>query len=159
MSQLATENFVFTDISVAQDTGFEIKPGVASSWFDPLTAGQGWFVDVIENTDGSLQLFVSWFTYANDEPPAGEDLSFGTSQHRWFTASGPVDGATATMELFQNSGGRFNDPRDTLSQRVGTLTMAFQNCNEATLTYSFDTGPGGSGTIDVVNLTPDSVCN
>jgi cyclophilin family peptidyl-prolyl cis-trans isomerase len=157
-SDLTDTNFAFTTISVAPEDAFEISPGIASSWYNPQTDGQGWFVDVIEDAPGVLRLFVAWFTYDDEAPPADEELDFGSEQHRWFTASGPVSGASATMDLFRNAGGQFNNPRATASERVGTLTMTFQSCGEATLEYDFEVGDGGSGEIDVVNLTPDSVC-
>lgn len=157
-SDLVDENFVFTSISVAPEDEFEISPGIASSWYNPQTDGQGWFIDVIEDAPGSLRLFVAWFTYDDEAPPSAEDLSFGSNQHRWFTASGPVSGASATMDIFRNASGQFNNPRTTASERVGTLTMTFQSCTEATLEYDFDVGDGGTGQVDVVNLTPDSVC-
>ncbi len=159
VSDLVAANLVFSDISVIPGATFEITQGVASSWFNPAWPGQGWFVDVIEAADGSLELFVSWFTYNNDPPPADEDLSFGSDQHRWFTAIGPVSGASATMDLFRNVSGRFNVAREAPSERVGTLTMTFRSCTEATIAYNFEVGEGRSGQISAVNLSPDADCD
>ncbi|MEM9300905.1 MAG: peptidylprolyl isomerase [Pseudomonadota bacterium] len=154
----AESSFIFTTVRVVEDQPFAINPGVAGSWFNADQAGQGFFVDVIEDADGTRRLFVSWFTFNNEDPPAEEDFTFGATQQRWFTALGPIDGDTATMDLFRSSGGVFDDPREAATDPVGTLTMRFTGCGNAVISYSFSEGDGGSGEIPVVRLSPDVFC-
>lgn len=155
---LRPENMITTTIRVVDEAGFAINAGVAGSWFDPATAGQGWFVDVIQDAEGRFELFVAWFTFDLGEPTAEEDLTFGSSRHRWFVAQGPITGDRAEMVLFRSRGGVFDDPREAPRDPVGTLTMRFLDCERAELSYRFEAGAGGSGTIDALRLSPDVFC-
>jgi hypothetical protein len=49
------------------DDTFQINPGLSGAWFNPDTVGQGFFVDVLPDTD---LVFMSWFTY--DTAPPGD---------------------------------------------------------------------------------------
>ncbi|MEM9301622.1 MAG: peptidylprolyl isomerase [Pseudomonadota bacterium] len=158
---ITTDNYVFTEVTVVDEgvapvSTFVVDPGVTGAWFNPATAGQGWLLDVYPGNDGNLEMFLAWFTYAAGEPPADEG-AFGSSQHRWFTASGTVDGDTATLTIFRNTGGVFNDPRSTELEAVGTMTVVFTSCSEAVMSWVFDT-EGGTGEVAITRLTPDSFC-
>lgn len=149
------ENLVLTSVSVRPEGSFEANEGLSGTWFDPDTAGQGFLMDLFPAGE-ALQIFVAWFTYAQSEPDPGEVSTFGTIQHRWFTASGEVDGNLAELTITANRGGVFNDARETSSGPVGTMAIEFRDCTSASLSFAFDGGP--SDTIDIVRLTPDVFC-
>jgi cyclophilin family peptidyl-prolyl cis-trans isomerase len=153
------ENLVFTNVRLAEDPlpSFEINPGLSGAWFNPATSGQGWLLDVVAREAG-LEMFAAWFTYDVNPPAADETDGFGSRQHRWFTALGDVSGDTAVMDVFLNSGGVFNDPRETQSEPVGSMTIQFSDCTNAQLTFDFDASDELDDSLDIVRLSPDVFC-
>jgi peptidyl-prolyl cis-trans isomerase A (cyclophilin A) len=155
---LQSENMVFAEVRVADVLStFEINPGLSGAWFNPETSGQGWLIDVIERETG-LGFFVAWFTYDVDPPAADELDGFGSRQHRWFTASGDVSGDTAVLDIFLNSGGVFNDPRETTLEPVGSMTIQFSDCTNAQLSFDFDDSDDNDGSVEIIRLSPDVFC-
>ena len=155
---LLTENMVFAEVHVTDvPPVFQINPGLSGAWFNPATSGQGWLIDVIERETG-LEFFVAWFTYDVNPPAADELDGFGSRQHRWFTASGSVSGDTALLEIFLNSGGVFNDPRETMSEPVGSMTIQFSDCTNAQLSFDFDDSDDKDDSVDIIRLSPDVFC-
>jgi hypothetical protein len=114
-------------------------------------------IDVIEK-ETALELFVAWFTYDGAPPPMDETGGFGSRQHRWFTASGSVSGDTAVLDIYLNSGGMFNDPAETMSEVVGSMTIQFFNCTNAQLSFDFDASDDKDGNVDIIRLSPDVFC-
>jgi len=156
--ELIRENMVMAEVRVAQVLStFEINPGLSGAWFNPDTSGQGWLIDVIERETG-LEFFVAWFTYDVNPPAADEIGGFGSRQHRWFTASGSVSGDTAVLDIFLNSGGVFNDSRETASEAVGSMTIQFSDCTNAQLSFDFDASDDNDGSVDIIRLSPDVFC-
>ncbi len=150
------ENLVFSNVRLALPS-FEINPGLSGAWFNPATPGQGWLFDVIERETG-LELFVAWFTYDVNPPAADEVDGFGSGQHRWFTAFGSVSGDTAVLEILLNSGGVFNDPRETMSESVGSMMIQFSDCINAQLSIDFDASDDNDGNVNIIRLSPDVFC-
>ena len=155
------DNMVIAEVRVAvvrdEPPSFEINPGLSGAWFNPETSGQGWLIDVIERETG-LGFFVAWFTYDVDPPTADELDGFGSRQHRWFTASGDVSGDTAVLDIFLNSGGVFNDPRETTLEPVGSMTIQFSDCTNAQLSFDFDDSDDNDGSVEIIRLSPDVFC-
>ena len=153
------ENLVFSNVVLAEDPppSFEINPGLSGAWFNLATSGQGWLLDVVERETG-LEMFVAWFTYDVNPPAADETDGFGSRQHRWFTALGSVSGDMAVMDIFLNSGGVFNDPRETESEPVGNMTIQFSDCINAQLSFDFDASDEFDDSLDIVRLSPDVFC-
>lgn len=172
------ENMVIAEVRLADVVvmpTFEINPGLSGAWFNPETSGQGWLIDVIERevaAEGitaiesdteiarvtSLEVFVAWFTYDVNPPGADEADGFASRQHRWFTALGGVAGDTAILDIFLNTGGVFNDPRETTVASVGSMTIVFSDCTNAHLSFDFDASDDNDGSLDVVRLSPDVFC-
>lgn len=150
------ENLVFSNVRLALPS-FEINPGLSGAWFNPATSGQGWLFDVIEKATG-LEFFVAWFTYDVNPPVGDETDGFGSRQHRWFTAFGSVSGDTAVLDIFLNSGGVFNDPRETMSESVGRMTIQFSDCTNAQLSFDFDASDDNDGSVAIIRLSPDVFC-
>jgi cyclophilin family peptidyl-prolyl cis-trans isomerase len=157
--ELIRENMVIAEVRVAQVLStFEINPGLSGAWFNPDTSGQGWLIDVIERETG-LEFFVAWFTYDVNPPAADEIDGFGSRQHRWFTAAGSVSGDTVVLDIFLNSGGVFNDSRETASEAVGSMTIQFSDCTNAQLSFDFDASDDNDGSVDIIRLSPDVFCH
>ena len=85
--------------------------------------------------------FFAWYTYA----PGGQAIG-GAASQRWFTAqTAYTAGARSfSLPLFQTTGGIFDTPTvplpSTQSANVGSATMVFASCTNATLTYNFSAG-------------------
>lgn len=104
----------------------DINPGMDGSWFDPDTVGQGFFIDAHEGAGGDGFIFVSWFTYGSETH----------SGQRWLTAQGAFDGSQTTIDLFETTGGSFDDSTAVDTVPVGTITIGFDDCQTASLSYS-----------------------
>ncbi len=152
---IGSSDFTAPDLAVRQidlpsaPAGFAINAGMSGAWFDPDTAGQGMLFDVIPATN---TFFLAWFTYEEAQP----GTKVGTAEHRWLTAQGPYANGIAELSLTQSEGGVFNDPTAVSNTTVGTATLSFISCTEASFDYAFTDGPSGS--IDLIRLTPDELC-
>lgn len=132
---------------------FAINAGVSGAWYNPETAGQGLLFDV---NAASSEMFVAWFTF-NDSTVTKE---IGGMDQRWFTAYGPYDGSTATLDVTLTTGGLFDDPQMVTNSNagsVGSLSVEFTSCTEATARYELSLY-GLTGEIDLIRLLPDVFC-
>ena len=130
------------------------QQGLTGSWYDPAESGQGFEVEVFADpASGSGSTLVSWFTY--DTVAGAED------RQRWYTAQGPVvtGQPSASLTLFQNSGGNFNAPPATTARAVGGATLRFSSCTSGQFSYSFTDGSGRVGTIPLTRLTQNVTCS
>ena len=166
----------FRTISLAQDSSRErvvlgrslasIRPemaldqiGLSGAWYTPEINGQGFFLEYFPQ---NKLLFAPWFTYSNmDSETIGEaPNSIGASNLRWYTLTGSVrQGATATrLEIRRNIAGKFDSVPVTTSTVVGSATLRATDCNQATLTYSFnsDEAPLKSGVLALQRLSGGS---
>jgi hypothetical protein len=129
-------------------------PGLSGLWYNPATAGQGFFFDVNPNTP---KFFGAWYTYA----PNGADTG-GPGSQRWYTLQldnfAPATRTFQDVAIFQTTGGSFDRPPtgSLVSPRVGTATVQFDSCTGATVTYSFSDGSsaGLAGTIALSRIGP-----
>ena len=103
----------------------DINAGMDGAWFNSETPGQGFFIDVhVDPQDGNF-IFVSWFTF-------GDDTASG---QRWFTAQGGFAGSVAAIDVFETTGGSFDDGQPVNTAEAGTLNIDFSDCRHAELTY------------------------
>jgi hypothetical protein len=111
-----------------------INAGLNDAWFNPSTAGQGFFINVFPVAQ---QMFLAWFTYDLERPAPSVSAELGDPGHRWITAQGPYSGTRAELDLYITEGGVFNQgiPAPT-SRPDGKITVDFSDCNAATVTYS-----------------------
>jgi hypothetical protein len=129
--------------------------GLTGSWYEPITSGQGFEVEVYPDllAPGTGLAQVSWFTF---------DAAVGGADHqRWYTLSGPVvtGRASASLTIYQNTGGNFNALPITGSHAVGSATLAFDSCTSGSLNYNFTDGSGRSGTVPLTRLTRNITCS
>lgn len=65
-----------------------INSGMTDAWFNPATNGQGMLIMVWDNIKF---VFMAWFTFDTERPPADVTAILGEPGHRWLTASGPFE--------------------------------------------------------------------
>ena len=104
----------------------DINVGMDGAWFEPNTAGQGFFIDAHPDSEGGNFIFVSWFTYGHDT----------ASGQRWLTAQGSFEGSIADIDVYETTGGSFDNPQAPSTTRVGTMNLDFTDCSNVQLTYS-----------------------
>jgi Right handed beta helix region len=127
--------------------------GLTGSWYNPATSGQGFELEVFPNASGAGSAQLSWFTF---------DTGAGAADHqRWFTLSGAMTSGqpSATLTLYQNTGGNFDAPPVTTAQALGTATLTFDSCTTGLLSYRFNDGSGRAGNIPFARLTQDVTCS
>lgn len=134
---------------------FTYNRALNDAWFDPATNGQGFFLNVYPGLDS---VFLSWFTYDIDRPPAGTPFNLGEPGHRWLTAQGSFRGDTADLTVNSTGGGVFNQgmlpPGSTVED--GTITAIFENCNSAVVDYEI-VSIDQQGQIPVERIVGDSI--
>ncbi len=140
----------------AQTPAFFINPGLNDAWFNPTTAGQGFFMTVYPEEE---LVFLAWFTFDSERPPENVQALLGDPGHRWFTALGAFEpGDSLTMQIELTEGLIFDSEVPPLTpdkqSYVGTMDLTFANCNTATLTYDFP-DQQISGLIDLQRVAPD----
>lgn len=135
--------------------GFSINPALSDAWFDPDTAGQGFFIIVWKDVQ---LVFLSWFTYDTERPPEDVTALLGEPGHRWLTAQGPYAGDTAMLDVFLTEGGVFDaaDPAPADAVQVGTISITWSGCNAGTMTYDLP-GVNRSGNIPIERIVLDNV--
>jgi len=134
-ADIATNMNGIVRVRAAAPPPFAINQGIGGSWFNPATGGQGFLIDLLPDLNF---MFVAWFTYEKAQPPAAlvPVPKVGALEQRWMTASGVYSGNPATLPLFVTSGGLFDNSKPVTTTAVGTLTLNFTDCSNATATYN-----------------------
>jgi hypothetical protein len=129
----------------------DIHGGTSGTWYQPVTAGQGFLFEFIP---GQTLLFTSWYTYDFSAP--AED---GTQPPLWLTAIGPATADFATLEVTLTRGGAFDSSAPVEQSVVGTLRIRVTDCLAASADYDITVdGEQRSGTIALERLTPATLC-
>ena len=131
---LVEENLVMTAVSEKPD--FVMNAGLNDAWFNPLTSGQGFFINVFPGL-GFVSL--AWFTYDTSLPDDGDTANLGDAGHRWLTAIGTIEGDSSTMDIDITSEGLF-DTATTVKHTDpagsdGTITLSFESCSAGLVEY------------------------
>lgn len=160
--QILAENLVFTNIEVLPETpvsDFEINLGMAGSWFNPETNGQGWVFDVVDN-DTTQFMGAAWFTFDINAPAATREDGFGSTQQRWFSANGNFTGNVATLDIFSPSGGVFNDTNFMVERgdAIGTMTVTFFDCQSGEISFDFDSPDVLDDTVPIQRIASSALC-
>ena len=134
--------------------GFQINAGLNDSWFNPVTAGQGFFITVFPDIG---KMFLAWFTYDTQRPPGSVSAELGEPGHRWLTAFGDYSGDTATLGVELTEGGIFDAGTPAPTQSAdGTITVEFTGCNAGTVTFNIPSA-STSGSIAIQRIALDNV--
>jgi len=142
--------YVFTDAS----NTFQINSGLNDAWFNPDTRGQGFFVNVFPD-DGNI--FLGWFTFDTERPPADVTAILGDPGARWLTAFGAYAENEAVLDIELTYGGVFDSQTPLPTQSAyGTIILEFSSCNAGTVTYDIPS-LGLSGVIPIQRATLDNV--
>lgn len=134
---------------LSEAPAYGIHAGAEGGWYNPQTPGQGFFFDVV---NGGRTLFVGWLTFTFEEDST-------VSQHRWYTAQGPIAGSRADLDLRLTQGGRFDMPdpvQPSPPGTVGSLTVELKSCNAGTASYELSNGL--NGTFDIVPMQTSDDC-
>lgn len=132
----------------------QINAGLNDAWYNPSTAGQGFFVIVFPAIES---IFMSWFTYDLERPGQAITAQLGEPGHRWLTAQGPFDGNIAVLDAYNTRGGVFDSPQPpTASAKYGQIILQFDNCQAGTVSYHIDS-TGSYGIIPVERIVQDNV--
>jgi hypothetical protein len=133
-----------------------INPGLNDAWFNPATAGQGFFVNVFPS---SSQLFLAWFTFETSRPPANTPAQLAEAGHRWVTSFGDFSGDAAELDIEVTTGGVFDSATPMTSQvNDGTMSLTFENCNAGTISYNIPS-IGRASVVPIQRIGDDSVPN
>lgn len=124
----------------AATPAFSIVPGITGSWYLPAQSGHGFNVEVLPNS-GFLAF---WYVYDNN----GNNL--------WLVGQGTYAGDTATMDLYEGSGGMFPpnfDKTKIVRTKWGTMTLTFSDCNNANAQWTPVVPGYTSGSMALQRLT------
>lgn len=138
--------------------GFEINAGLNDAWVNALAPYQGLFVTVYP--DAGI-VFVAWFTFDSELPPADAMATFGAPDQRWVTAVGSYSGNRAELNAELTTGGVFNasEPVPTQDTGYGSMVVEFSDCGNGTLAYDFPSvGLSGEFAIERVVASNAALC-
>lgn len=139
---------------LAPPAPFRLNAGLNGSWFNPATAGQGFFLDVFDNIN---QIFLAWFTYDLERPGMGAVAMIGDPGHRWLTAFGPFEGGKAQLDIEWTTGGVFDTVSPAPTQTVdGTIELEFTDCNSGTFGYDLGTA-NAVGEVPMQRIANDGI--
>lgn len=146
----ATGEYFFV---LAPPAPFGINKALAGAWFNPDTDGQGILLDMYDDRN---EMFAAWFTYDLERPVDGT-AQIGEPGHRWLTAFGSFDGASANLDIYWAEGGAFDSSQPPVEQtKDGTMMIEFDDCSNMTVDY--DLGISGvTGQVPMTTLSDNHV--
>ncbi|HKJ16036.1 MAG TPA: hypothetical protein VJ984_01640 [Xanthomonadales bacterium] len=127
---------------------FEINAGISGNWYDPEHDGEGWFVEILNET----QALVYWFTHT----PPGVDQP---ATQAWIGGIGEIQGSSIVVESASTeitSGPSFGpefDPERVIRRTWGKFVLSFEDCNKGVMYYQAQDLDYGSGSLDLTRLT------
>jgi len=123
---------------------FSIVPGISGSWYLPDQSGHGFNVEVLKGPNQDNGFLAFWYVYDN----SGNNL--------WLVGQGTYAGNTATMDVYQGTGGMFPpyfDKNKIVRGKWGTMTMTFSSCATATAQWNPIVPGYPAGSISLVRLS------
>ncbi len=148
-------NSAVDDVSVTIAGPFFINAGLNDVWATPGKNGQGILFAVFPDAG---VFFSAWFTYDSTRPPNDATAELGEADQRWLTMQGEFAGNTANLQVYYSTGGVFDmaSPAPGNPIAIGTATIVFQDCGNATLTYSIP-DLGLENTEPLVRIVGDNI--
>ena len=135
-------------------TEFQVNAGLNDAWYNPATSGQGFFITVFPDIQ---KMFLAWFTYDVERPPAGATAMLGEPGHRWLTAFGDYSGDTAALDVEISQGGIFDSSEPQVSQVPdGTISVKFTDCSAGEVTYNIPS-IAASGVVPIQRIAADNL--
>jgi uncharacterized protein (DUF1800 family) len=114
----------------------------AGAWYDPTQSGHGLFIEILGSAP-NRSLLAIWYAYLNGE-------------QRWMTATGPIQGDTATLTANITSGGDFPPDFNPASVQLlpwGTMSFRAIDANNAAWSWNSNVAGFGSGSLNLTRLT------
>jgi len=140
--------------SKPEANGFVINRGLNDAWFNALTLGQGFFMNVFPSLK---KMFLAWFTYDTERPANGVNANLGDPGHRWITAFGDYADNQAVLDIEVTEGGVFNKASPAPTQyKDGTLTVNMSDCENGTISYDI-TSANVQGEIPIKRIALNNV--
>jgi len=131
-----------------------LNAGLNDAWFNLETDGQGFFIIAFPEIK---QMFMAWFTYDTERPPADVVAYLGEPGHRWLTAQGEYEENVAVLDVFVTVGGVFDSSQPiTNTEPDGEIILEFSTCNAGTVTYDI-ASIDRQGVVPIERITLDNV--
>ncbi len=121
---------------------FTVLAGISASWFDPTHDGEGWVVEIINQS----QVAVYWFTYEPDVPVQAWMLGVGSV----------IDNRIVMTDVVIPTGGVFGpafDPSAVQFDQWGSFVLEFESCNTAGMNHNSSVGNFGTASLSPIRLT------
>jgi len=134
----------------------DMNVGLNDAWFNPVTNGQGFFINVFPNIE---YVSLSWFTYDTERPPEDVTANLGEPGHRWLMALGTYSGNQAVMDISITSGGLFDTPTEVtgISEVYdGTIILTLADCESGTVEYDISS-INQQGTVPIQRVVGDNI--
>ena len=129
--------------------------GLTGSWFDPSSSGEGVLLASMPDFSGEGHgfLFGAWFTFP-------ESSSTNGATYEWYTFDGDVDTtmSSATLTLYETSGGSFIAPPIPATHAIGSVTITLRDCRRGTMSWHFDDGRHRDGFENFWRATDNTTC-
>jgi len=129
---------------------------LSGGWYDPKVKYSGLVLDVDVQSN---VFFAAWYMNVADGNPDH------IASERWYTIQGSYSSGVSSLQnmpIYQGSGGVFDTPSKVTTTQVGTGSIVFKDCANATFNYNFTGGPeaGTSGQLDLIRgVFKPSSCN
>ncbi len=130
------------------NTNKSLQIGMSGAWFDYNRSGEGFTVYISED-NGAQMADITWYTYDKN----GNQL--------WLSGQGTVSDQSVTIAQMQQFTGANLFNGTTQSTTFGSLSMSWNDCNQAVIDYDFSTNNLGTGQFSVNQLTnlDNTQCN
>jgi hypothetical protein len=135
------------------EPSIQMNAGLNDAWFNPVTDGQGFFINVFPDI-GYVSL--SWFTYETERPADDVTANLGEPGHRWLMALGPISGNQAVMDIAITSGGVFDTSTPVTEVNDGNILLTFSDCRNATVEYDI-TSIDRQGVVPIKRVVGDNI--
>jgi hypothetical protein len=115
----------------------------------------------VQSVSPKKAAFGPHFCFGVRQAHSGFAPTGGAEKRRWYTFGGNIAGgaSSATVPIYQNTGGNFNAAPITSGQVVGSATITFSSRTEGQLAYTFTDGSGRSGSIALTRLLSNVTCS
>ena len=130
-------------VATAEEPAMLVNYGINGSWYEPATSGQGLVLDLVPSSN---LLAAYWFTYP---------LEGGARE--WYVAVGDISGNRVDLTVYQTRNGIFDQISQVETNAVGSASLHFSSCSQASWTYTLDTN-GVSAEIPLQRISPDYLC-
>ncbi len=118
----------------------DLPNGVSGAWFNSNRNGEG-LTNYVFDSNGIQMATLTWYTYDNN------------GQQMWLTGTGTITDQTLNISEMKKFMGADLFTGQSQATIVGSLSMNWNVCHIAELTYDFTSTDLGTGSIDLTQLT------